>query len=162
MLLYKLALTQIKGSGLTCAKSDKALVGGVATLQINSATAQLDDQQQQQKARQEALAALRVSVQEEVQHQRQQLRDEAVVAMQNEIAESVQVNCRASVVITRGFIARLYFFCTIKVHATPLSYKLYWMCVTFTAHDRYCQLPLQACHSMARQQRTQSCCISCV
>ena len=41
--------------------------------------------------REEALLALRSSIQQEVQQQRQQLRDEALLAMQNEVADSVQV-----------------------------------------------------------------------
>ena len=55
----------------------------------------LVQQQQQQEVRQEGLASLRASIQEELQPVKEQLHDEALAALQSDVAQQVEVVCHA-------------------------------------------------------------------
>ncbi|KAL3158420.1 hypothetical protein ABBQ38_010655 [Trebouxia sp. C0009 RCD-2024] len=58
--------------------------------QVGELLAQQQDQQQQQKLREEALASLRASIQEQLRPQKQLLHDEALAALQSDVAQQVQ------------------------------------------------------------------------
>lgn len=60
-------------------------------VQIHDLREQHQDQLSQQQVRQEALASLRASIEEEVQPLRQQLHHEALDALQDSVAQLVQV-----------------------------------------------------------------------
>ncbi|KAL3160123.1 hypothetical protein ABBQ32_010898 [Trebouxia sp. C0010 RCD-2024] len=58
--------------------------------QVGELLAQQQDQQQQQKLREEALASLRASIQEQLRPQKQLLHDEALAALQSDVSQQVQ------------------------------------------------------------------------